>query len=125
MARTPACIAIAAALLTSPATRRAESAETPLRVVVVAPSGDPFGADVVAGVGLAVAQANDAKAAGAKRPAVESTVVDAGDSSITALALEKAAKEKAVGVVALATEKVAEVLEANARRLKVPLVLVG
>src|ERR1044071_7754373 len=82
--------------------RAADAAETSLKIALVVPTGDPFADDVVTGVGLAVAQSNDARDAGAKRPAVEVVTTRASDSAMAALVFEKAAKDKELGVVAFA-----------------------
>src|SRR5258708_711286 len=114
MRRTTASILCAAALLSARSTRESQAAETPLRIALIVPSGAEdaaFSADVAYGVALATLQSNDAKAAGAKRPAFEVVTTNAGDSSIASLAFEKASKEKDVGVVAFASESVAVVLE--------------
>jgi len=117
-----ACAAAVAAVVVSTTTPPADGADTTLRFVVLTPNAD---ADVAYGVSLAVAASNDAKAAGAKRPAVEALSVNAGDSSIAALAVEKAAKDKCAGVVVVAADAVAPVLETVARKAKLPLIFVG
>src|SRR6185436_7374196 len=107
--RTLTCAA-AAVLAASVATPPADGADATIRFAVVLPSGQTDKAtsdDVAYGVSLAVAASNDAKAAGAKRPTVESTQVNAGDAQMTALAVEKAAKEKFVGAVVVASDTVA------------------
>lgn len=111
----------------APSSPRARAAEASLRIAVVVPNADadPVAAEVAAGAALAAAASNDAKSAGAKRPTVEIVTFTAGDASIASLAVDKAAKERYAGVVAVATEAVAADLEAVARRAKTPLVLVG
>ena len=121
---TTAALGLLCAVLLAPS---AESAEAPLRIALVMPSAeaDPLAADVAAGIAAAVAASNAVKADGAKRPLVETVAFNAGDPSIASLAVERAAKDKCSGVLAMATEQVAADLEAVARRVKLPIVHVG
>src|SRR5215831_1324005 len=122
------CAAAAAVVVVSAATPPAGAADAVLRIAVVLPGGqtDKASSDEVAyGVSLAVAASNDAKAAGAKRPTVDTTQFNAGDSSIAALAVERASKDKFAGAVVVASDAVAPVLETVARKAKLPLVFVG
>ena len=105
----------------------AEGAEATLRIAVVVPGAksETVAAEVSAGIALAVAASNDAKAGGAKRQTVEIVQYDAGDPAIAALAVDKAAKDKCLAAIALAADGVAANLEVVARKAKFPLVLVG
>lgn len=128
--RTPMRRLLAVALLGAAfaAPPRAGAAEATLRIAVVVPGGaaETVAAEVSSGVALAVTASNDAKTAGAKRPAVEIVQFDASDAAIAALAVDKAAKDKCAGVIALAADGVAANLEVVARKsAKIPLVLVG
>src|SRR5262245_61353051 len=100
VARLALCVVSLAAALAPPPPR--EGAEATLRIAVVVPGGvtETVAAEVSAGIGLAVAASNDAKTAGAKRPAVEVVQFDAGDPAIAALAVDKAAKDKCLAAIA-------------------------
>jgi ABC-type branched-subunit amino acid transport system substrate-binding protein len=115
---------LSAALSLAP---RAGAAESTLRIAVVVPGAvsETVAAEVSAGIALAVAASNDAKAGGAKRPTVEVVQFDAGDAAIAALAVDKAAKDKCLAAIALAADGVAANLEVVARKAKFPLVLCG
>jgi len=125
MRRTTRAFACCAAACAAAMATTAGAAEAPLRIALLVASGDATSADVAYGVSLAVAASNDAKAAGAKRPTVELLQVNAGDSQMTSLAVEKAAKDKFAGVVASLSEAVAPAVEIVARKQKLALVHVG
>jgi len=125
MRRTTRAFACCAAACAAAMATTAGAAEAPLRIALLVASGDATSADVAYGVSLAVAASNDAKAAGAKRPTVELLQVNAGDSQMTSLAVEKAAKDKFAGVFASLSEAVAPAVEIVARKQKLALVHVG
>jgi ABC-type branched-subunit amino acid transport system substrate-binding protein len=121
----PALAVATAFAVWSPSVR---AAEAPLKIALVLPTGAAdaaVAAEVAAGASLAADASNDVKAAGGKRSAVEIVNFDAGDAQIASLAMDKAAKEKFAGVVAMANEAVAADLETIARRTKTALVFVG